>query len=201
MSNNSLRAFVGLPIFEPLQSELESVSAHLASMDTNKMSWVPHDNYHITMLFLEEQSPEWLEEFALAIDEQLVFEPIKISTTHLMPFPEASPKLLAAMIENSSELEQLHQDLKRIAKSLGFLAEKRRFKPHITLARKFPKSGKHLFLPTLKKVSMEASELVIYESQLHQTGARYFPLYGFGPEVFDAIEPIDAVAGDYSDFG
>jgi len=188
MSNTNLRSFVGLPISEPLSSELESLAAELSALDVNRMTWVPSDNYHITLLFLDTQSPQWLEQFALEIDQQLELEPIEITLSHLMPFPESSPKLLAAMIEENAQLTKLHQDLKRIALNLGVQVERRRFKPHITLARKFPKTGQHLMLPTLEKTTMVASEMFIYESRLRQTGAEYYPLYGFGTEFDDAYE-------------
>lgn len=185
MTNSNLRAFVGLPVVDPMLKELDSLASQLAGLDGNRMSWVPRENYHITLLFLDEQSPQWLEEFAEAIDEEISFEPLEISLSRITPFPEGSPKLLVAMVDKNEQLLDLHHDLKRLARQLGFQPEKRRFKPHITLARKFPRFGQHLMPPAVNKVSMYASEMVIYESQLRQSGARYYPLYGFGSQEED----------------
>lgn len=198
MSNNNMRTFVGLPIPDPLLSKLSSMSSSLASIDTNRMSWVTEQNYHVTLLFLNEQSPQWLDDFAQALDEQLHFEPIEITVSHILPFPESSPKLLAAIVDSNEGLLSLHNDIKRIAASLGYQAEKRRFMPHITLARKFPRFGRHSIPVAIDKISAEATELVVYESQLHQDGAQYFPLYGY-----EALSYNDFANGDFenSEFG
>ena len=191
MSNNNLRTFVGLPVPELLLSYLSGVSSSLSALDTQRLAWVPENKYHVTLLFLGDQSPDWLDEFAQALDEQLYFEPQQLTVSQVLPFPESSPKLLAAMLEQNEALLTLHNDIKRIASSLGFQPEKRRFAPHITLARKFPRHG-HLSIPlAIEKISVEASELVVYESQLHPGGAQYFPLYGYAALTYE----------DYDDFG
>ena len=188
MSNNNMRTFVGLPIPEPLLSNLSSMASSLSALDTNRMSWTIERNYHITLLFLNEQSPEWLDDFAQALDEQLYFEPLELSVSRILPFPESSPKLLAAMVDDNDSLLTLHNDIKRIAAKLGYQAEKRRFMPHITLARKFPRHGHQSIPPAIDKISAEATELIVYESQLHQDGAQYFPLYGYEALVYDAYD-------------
>lgn len=191
MSHNNLRTFVGLPIPDPLLSYLSSVSSSLSALDTQRLAWVPENKYHVTLLFLGYQSPEWLDDFAQALDEQLYFEPLQLTVSQILPFPESSPKLLAALLEQNEALLTLHNDIKRIASGLGFQPEKRRFAPHITLARKFPRHG-YLNIPSaIEKTAAEASELVVYESQLRPDGAQYFPLYGYAALTYD----------DYDDFG
>lgn len=191
MSNNNMRTFVGLPIPDPLLSSLSSMASSLAAIDTNRMSWVTEQNYHLTLLFLNEQSPRWLENFAQALDEQLYFEPIELTVTHILPFPESSPKLLAAIVDGNDALLSLQNDIKRIAANLGYQAERKRFMPHITLARKFPRSGHQSIPPAIDKISAEANELVVYESQLHQDGAQYFPLYGYEALNYDEFSETE----------
>ena len=189
-----MRAFVGLPIPDPLLSNLSAMASSLAALDTNRMSWVVEQNYHLTLLFLDEQSPQWLDDFAQALDEQLYFEPQELAVSRILPFPESSPKHLAAMVDHNGSLLALHNDIKRIAASLGFQAEKRKFMPHITLARKFPRNGHQSIPPAIDKIVVEANELVVYESQLHQDGARYFPLYGYEALTYDDYQDYEAEA-------
>jgi 2'-5' RNA ligase len=179
-----MRSFIGLSIPEPMLGNLSSIAAGLASLDTDRMSWVGEQNYHLTLLFLGDQSPQWLEEYAQALDEELFFEEQYLSVSHILPFPEGSPKLLAAMVNDTGALKELYQNVKKIAVKLGFKPEKKRFMPHITLARKFPRQGRQIIPPALDKIEAYATELIIYESQLHQDGARYFPLYGLSSEEF-----------------
>ncbi|MGH1428098.1 MAG: RNA 2',3'-cyclic phosphodiesterase [Arenicella sp.] len=188
MSNNNIRTFVGLPIPEPLLNHLSIMASSLAALDANRMSWVIEKNYHLTLLFLGEQSPQWLDDFAQALDEELYFEPQELSVSRILPFPESSPRLLAAIVDDTDSLVALHHDIKRIAASLGHQAEKHRFMPHITLARKFPRHGHQSIPPAVDKISGEARELVVYESQLHQDGARYFPLYGYEAVTYDGYD-------------
>jgi len=162
MSNNRLRSFVGLPIVNPVLGYLDSLASQLAAIDGNKMSWVPRENYHVTLLFLGEQTQQWLDDFANAVEEEIEFDSVEVNVSSVMPFPERSPKLFAAIIDESEALLDLHNDLKRIAKKLGYQPEKRRFKPHITLARNFMRSGKHLIPPRIDKMDILLSEFIIY---------------------------------------
>ena len=186
MSNNKLRSFVGMPVPEPMLQQLSSIAAGMAALDSARMSWVSEENYHLTLLFLGEQSPTWLDEFAQALFDELSLDEQYLSVSRIMPFPENSPRLVAAMIEETDSLKQLHHDVKKIAKGLGFKPEKRRFTPHITLARKYPKQVGQIIPTVFDKVDAYAHELIIYESQLRQDGAQYFPLYGFEAQRMDA---------------
>jgi len=196
MSNNNIRSFVGLPIPEPLLSQLSAVASTLSSLDNQRLSWVVEQNYHVTLVFLGEQSPQWLDDFAQALDEELYFEPQMLSISRILPFPESSPKLLAAMVDKNDSLKMLQSDVKQIASKLGFQAEKRKFVPHITLARKFPRHGHMSIPPAIEKIEAEANELIVYESQLHQHGAQYFPLYGY--EALDYLNQADIENYEYS---
>lgn len=177
MSNTNLRSFISLAIPEPMLGSLSSIAASLSALDTERMSWVNEQNYHLTLLFLNNQSPQWLDEYAQALHEELSFEEQYLSVSHILPFPEGSPKLLAAIINDSENLRSLYNDVKRIAVNLGFKPEKNRFIPHITLARKFPRQARQIIPPAVDKIEAYATELIIYESRLHQDGAQYFPLY------------------------
>lgn len=179
MSSSTIRAFVGLRVPENLSAQMNDVSATLASQDRGQMSWVAEDNYHVTLLFLGEQTERWLEDLAELMDADIDLPVQKMRVSNIMPFPERSPKLLAAMLEPTEALSRLHQQIKLAAKKLGYVAEKRRFRPHITLARKFPSTGQ-LMIPSVEKsVEDTATELIIYESKLSASGAEYYPIFEF----------------------
>lgn len=179
MSSSTIRAFVGLRIPESLSAQISDMSAMLASQDRGQMSWVAEDNYHVTLLFLGEQTESWLENLAEQMDDEVDFSAQKIRIVNVTPFPESSPKLLAAMLEPKETLIRLHQQIKKSAKTLGFIAEKRRFRPHITLARKFPRRGQLTIPAIANTVEDMATELVIYESKLSASGAEYYPIFEF----------------------
>jgi len=133
MSSSTIRAFIGLRIPENLSAQMNDVSATLASQDRGQMSWVAEDNYHVTLLFLGDQTERWLEDLA-----ELIADEVDLSAQKI-----------------------------------------RRFRPHITLARKFPRSGQ-LMIPSVANVVGDiATELVIYESKLSASGAEYYPIFEF----------------------
>ena len=179
MSSSTIRSFIGLRIPESLSAQMNDVSATLASQDRGQMSWVAEDNYHVTLLFLGDQTERWLEDLAERIDAEVDLSAQKITVSNITPFPESSPKLLAAMLEPTDALSRMHRQIKQSAKTMGLVIERRRFRPHITLARKFPCSGQ-LMIPSVKNVVEDtAKELVIYESKLSASGAEYYPIFAF----------------------
>jgi len=179
MSSSTIRAFVGLRIPENLSAQMNDVAATLASQDRGQMSWVAEDNYHVTLLFLGDQTERWLEDLAELMDAEVDLSAQKMCVSNIMPFPESSPKLLAALLEPTDALSRMHHQIKQSAKTLGFVAERRRFRPHITLARKFPRSGQ-LMIPSVANVLEDtATELIIYESKLSASGAEYYPIFEF----------------------
>jgi len=174
-----VRAFVGLSIPFYLSTQLNAVAADIAQHDRGQMNWVAEDNYHSTLLFLGEHSMRRLEDLAEEIDSSVdLFSP-ELYATEISPFPQGSPKLLAALLEPNDQLLKLHKQIKSAADKLGFPLEKKRFRPHVTLARKFPRSGQ-LHIPSLgTEMRDNSNQLIIYESQLSQSGANYYPIFEF----------------------
>ena len=109
MSSATIRAFVGLRIPENLSAQMHDVSAAVASQDRGQMSWVAEDNYHVTLLFLGEQTERWLEDLAELMDADIDLPVQKMQVSNIMPFPERSPKLLAAMLEPTEALSRLYK--------------------------------------------------------------------------------------------
>lgn len=171
-----------MPVSEPMQAYLDRLTANLAGISGNSLSWVPCENYHITLLFLESQSPEWLDEFAYVVSDEIEFNSVDIKLSGIAPFPAKSPMFLAAMLEENAALIQLHKDLTRIAKRLGYQPEKRRFTPHITLAKNFVSTGKHIMPPQLDEAETSAllSDFILYESRSKLSQIKYTPLHNFG---------------------
>ncbi len=179
MSVSSIRAFVGLAIPQSMSFQMAEISARMAALDKGKLVWVPEDNYHLTLLFLGQQEEQWLDDLAHAINEHVALSSQLLVTQQIMPFPESSPKIVAALIEQSEALSTLYKQVKKAAMICGMAVEKRRFRPHITLARKYPRQGQQLMPAAMDKLTDEATRLIIYESHLSPSGAEYEPLYEF----------------------
>jgi RNA 2',3'-cyclic 3'-phosphodiesterase len=98
--------------------------------------WIPEENLHITLWFLGEVEPA-----RLAALESATFPfsvaPFDIHLGGVGLFPPAGPPRVIWMgIRSGGEgLAALHAELSDRLPPLGFKAERRRFAPHLTLAR------------------------------------------------------------------
>jgi len=188
MSKKHIRSFVGIPINEPMQAYLNRLVVNISSINGGNLSLIPSENYHITLLFLDSQPPEWLDEFTAIVIDEIEFNSVDIQLTGIAPFPAKSPILLAAMIEENPTITQLYGDLKRITQRLGYYPENRRFTPHITLAKDFVSTGKHIIPPQLDENETHAflSDFVLYESRSKLSETKYTSLHNFGFQIDDS---------------
>ena len=99
-------------------------------------------------------------------------------------FPERGrPRILWAGIQPSPSLDTLAAALESAARESGFAPETREFRPHLTLAR--AKRGPPPTLPDdlaepLRAPAFAVSEVILFESVLDRSGARYTALARFG---------------------
>jgi 2'-5' RNA ligase len=174
-----IRAFFALSIAEQLEQQLVQACDQLgARLGKTPLRWVPAENYHITLAFLGDVPSELLPLLSDITDAVAAdHAPFELSLETLAWFPSANkPRQLVALLKPSAALAQLHKQLNSRLASVGLTLEKRRFRPHITLAR----AGRSLtampFEQPLAQACFEADELVLFESQLHSSGSRYSPL-------------------------
>lgn len=177
----SIRSFLALPVPESIQYALGELAAGFARQDkANEVRWVDESNYHVTLAFLGEQSMATLDQLADHMATSNFNDAIDLHITGLSPFPEGSPKLLAAMVAENDNLNLLHSVVQKSVRHTGIMMEKRRFKPHVTLGRlRKPKKPSRLFIPQQLQLTEKVDELILYESILTPTGARYEPIYEF----------------------
>jgi 2'-5' RNA ligase len=153
------------------------------------MRWVDQANYHITLAFLGDQEEQRLEQLAECLDDVLPDIPLSLNVTRLSPFPERRPKLIAALVERSSELLELQQVVISTLSSLMLQFDKKKFQPHITLGR-YRHSKKRFsgLVESVSDLSGEAAEVAIFESVLSSAGAQYEALFRFPFDNFTYFE-------------
>lgn len=149
------------------------------------------EQVHLTMRFLGECDPGELEGQAPVWGEAAhAVGPFRLALSSLSAFP--SPRRARVIWLGVGEegpggaLERLYEELEQRARELGFKAEDRPFRPHLTLGR----SRNPRRLPDLEgyapePIVFEADILRLYRSFLGPRGARHeelalFPLAGRG---------------------
>ncbi len=96
----------------------------------------------------------------------------------MRPFPfSGTPKIVAAMLEQSDELIKLHHNLARCLRAFGISIESKRLTPHVTLGCLKFRSRKSLTFQ-LQQIFLDdiSEKVVIFGSNLTPKGAVYFSL-------------------------
>ena len=132
--NSLIRAFVAVPIAEPKAKELESFLQSLRKLAN--LRWVTCEQFHITLRFLGEQTPAMIDKVRGALN-LIHFNPFDIELSYAGAFPHmSSPRALwLSGKEGMKELTDLAAMVNEAIDALGVALEKRKFKPHLTLAR------------------------------------------------------------------
>ncbi|HJV17233.1 MAG TPA: RNA 2',3'-cyclic phosphodiesterase [Bacillales bacterium] len=140
--------------------------------------WVHHEDLHITLAFLGDAPTEKLHHAEKnVITEISGFKPFKLQIQQLGFFGKTdSPRIFWADTIGSTELNGLRNKVFMACEDAGFQLEKRRFCPHMTLARKW--QGERPFqtesLEIWKELQPEpivfdVTEVVLYQTHLYQT--------------------------------
>ncbi|WP_119084538.1 RNA 2',3'-cyclic phosphodiesterase [Altererythrobacter sp. B11] len=164
-----------------------SASVRDALIDTmegvENARWQDEDQLHLTLRFMGEVGAREAEDLAAAL-EQLQAPPFTLEITGVGHFEhKRRVHALWAGIAPSPALAVLQRRVERACRSAGLPPERRRFTPHVTLARLNSSSGpiagwlaQHAMLHS---APFEVREFILYESLMGQGGSHYEPLLRF----------------------
>jgi 2'-5' RNA ligase len=124
-----MRVFLAIDLPEQIRGELERLQEHLP---IGRL--VPSDNLHLTLSFLGEQSEAVCEDTHEALSE-VHAKPFDLRLAGLGTFGKTSPQVIFADVEKCEELIELERKITRRLRSAGVQFQKRRFRPHVTIAR------------------------------------------------------------------
>nr|WP_255553720.1 RNA 2',3'-cyclic phosphodiesterase [Maritimibacter sp. DP1N21-5] len=164
---------------EPL---ITAVARLQAGLDVGRR--VPEENLHLTLAFLGEVSEPLVNDVAEAM-MSLSAPAVDLTLTGLDVMGGAEPSLVCATAEAVPALVTLQEKVMRMVRVAGVDLERRRFRPHVTLARFSralnTKDDKALrdFLKLNGRYRSEthlATRVTLYESHLTKEGSIYDPL-------------------------
>jgi 2'-5' RNA ligase len=183
-----MRLFLACDLPSHVRAELDGIQKRLAAT-TAGWRWVPPEGIHLTLRFLGEVRPERdLELRATWRETARPFPRVRfrLEGTGVFPAP-ARPRILWIGLQEeppSGILEALAAALETAAREHGFAQEARAFRPHLTLARVLDGARPSaVAAPIAVSGIVECPEIVLFESHLGRSGARYtaletFPLAG-----------------------
>lgn len=180
-----MRLFVAVNLPEEERGAAYRATAPLRQ-GTVPVRWVRAEALHLTLKFLGEVPPERADDVATALDVAVAAaRPFEVVVGGIGGFPSlARPRVVWLGVENHPALELLANDVELALRPLGFEAELRPFRPHITLgrARQGARSAAFDKLEQLAgRVTYEAVAPVrsvdLMESTLRPDGATYRVLH------------------------
>ena len=125
-----MRLFVALELPSEARIRLSRLASGLPGA-----RWLPPDNYHLTLRFLGEMPGHRAEELDHAL-AALRGKRFTLQLGGVGVFEKAGrPQALWAGVERNPQLDHLQNKVETAVQRIGFEPERRRFTPHVTLAR------------------------------------------------------------------
>ncbi len=175
-----MRLFFCVELADEVKEALAEVVQRLRPSLGNG-SWVPPENYHLTVRFLgevEETKLSALLELGRKVAQETA--PFVLDLEVLGGFPQvkAARVLWAGPRVESPEFRRLCQGVEEAVRALGFPGEKKEPLPHVTLARfKTPRDLRPILgRENLRIPTVHAESLTLMRSELRPEGAKYTPL-------------------------
>lgn len=166
-----MRLFVAVDLPEAIKNELSAICFGVPGA-----RWVPLDQLHLTVRFIGEVDGGLFDDIRSGLD-QVEADEFSLTLKGLGHFPpRKDPRVLWVGLEKNDSLCALRKKVDGVLAGCGLAPEKRKFSPHITLARlkKTPLSRVTQFLAGNALFSLpefSVSRFYLYSSVLTSKGA------------------------------
>ena len=181
-----MRVFLAVPADAGWVASARELTRRLAA-SLPRASWTRPESWHLTLKFLGEIPEEAAERFAEAIGPAAAESPggvLSRGGALLLPDPRR-PRVLGVGFSPGPALERLAaiaREAQAAGRRAGVPAEKRSFRPHVTLGRlrePWPAEAVEAFRREADGWAFPdwpVRSCILYESRLHPSGAEHRPL-------------------------
>jgi RNA 2',3'-cyclic 3'-phosphodiesterase len=179
-----MRTFIAIPFNQTIIQKMIEIRKELKSGITKGVTWAEPSKTHLTLKFLGEIDVNQVVQInkALARVGQAT-SCFEISCTGIGCFPNfQQPRVVWVGIKHEEKLYTLQSLIENECYSAGIPQEEKKFSPHLTLGRireNLPSSDLEYLQEIAKReqesepVSLNVNEIVLFRSQLTQTGPVY----------------------------
>ena len=148
--------------------------------------WVEPENYHITLRFIGDIDDAMARDVFGVLGEGRRRGPVPVTLDRLASFGGGRPRAVFARAEPTPELMEVQAEHERLMRRVGLAPEKRKFTPHVTLARMRDASPADVahWIAThghFRRLAFTAPRHVLYSAR-ESTGG--------GPYVVEAAYPL-----------
>jgi len=167
------RLFVAIDMPEDLRGKICELRRNLPGV-----RWTNREQIHMTLSFIGDSDDEHFEEIRASLSE-IIFNPLQLEMTSSGFFPnERRPSVFWLGCMENPALSKLKNDIDDILEMNGVQRDKRRFTPHITIARLKDIPSKEIV--KLRDIYMgmfpqvfAVGEFILYSSILTSNGATH----------------------------
>lgn len=138
-SSDNVRLFAAIPLDFPTKANLASQTVQIKEIYSFR-KWVHEQDYHITLKFLGDTEPGTADKVQESLARiAAATQPFTLMLNGLGTFGRAErPDILWAGVAGDLErLNELYSRVEPAMTALGYAAEGRPYRPHITVARKY----------------------------------------------------------------
>lgn len=191
-NEKNIRAFLAIEPPENVLQEISRLQDKLKREISGRLSWTRPQGQHLTLKFFGDISKEDINNIYSAVQKRVVAEAkLNLKIEKLGVFPDARrPRVLWCAVAGDVErLINLQKKLDGDFAAIGFPAEERSFKAHLTLARiKDPRDITGMSEALKKHDSFIAGEFIadklfLFQSNLSPQGAVYTKLAEFALSI------------------
>ncbi|MEP3431446.1 MAG: RNA 2',3'-cyclic phosphodiesterase [Roseibium sp.] len=176
------RLFTGL--------EIPSETALMLSMLQGGLKgarWVDPENFHITLRFIGDIDDRTADEVVAALD-RIRRDPIEVRLDGLGSFGTGKPHAVWARVQPTDELAELQAEQERILQRLHLPPERRKYTPHVTLARCRTSSNEEVAKWLSERGAFQAPPFMVGRFVLFSAKASV----GGGPYLVEEAYPLAA---------
>ncbi len=175
------RLFTGLEIPPEIGQALSSYRGGLPGA-----RWIDPENYHITLRFIGDVDEDVAEDVLTVLGDGRRRDVVNVTFDALASFGGDRPRVVFVRAAPTNGLAELQAEQERLIRRVGLPPEKRKFLPHVTLARLRDASPIDVagYIATrgqFPKLSFSARRFVLFSSR---------DSVGGGPYVVEAAYPL-----------
>ena len=170
-----MRLFIALPVPEEIADELVALQSGVPDA-----RWVSAENFHVTLCFAGEVHGGTVRDLEEELGD-IAGPPFPVAVAGVEQFSSGKqPRALVARVVRNDRLDWLQQKVSTVARNCGIELDRRKFRPHVTLAR-FPQAaetGHHIaqFMAshsTFQAGPWVADHFALYSSRTDRSGSVY----------------------------
>lgn len=162
-----MRLFIAFEIDEPIRRKLRGIASDIDGRPSRL------ENLHLTLRFIGEQSSYRQAQYAMSAIADM--PPVKVCVRRLGHFGDKSDAHVYADVESTPSLTQYADKLSTELTKRGIPFDSKKFKAHITLARRADLTSAPL--PQIDEMNFELCRATLFQSTRIRGVLTYIPLY------------------------